>query len=192
MESEHNSQPSRTDSELPSDSGAMAPLRLAFGWRAFLSVATAAAHDLEARRGQADVKRPTRRCVIPGGWSATRTISGRSVDGFREVRHHPRFPCDDVRDGPTHRKLGGRYSAEKAGYRVHPWCSADSEPREARKLRLRVLQSYPTGQIWRGTLASRKDFQAAQPPGGEINAARKPVINKIRLPTANAAQSALR
>ena len=85
--------------------------------------------------------------------------SGQS--GFPDVRHHPRFPCDDVRDGPTHRKLGSRDFAEKAGYCVHPWCSADSEPREARKVCLRVLRSYPTGQIWRRTLASRKDFQAA-------------------------------
>jgi CRP-like cAMP-binding protein len=55
-----------------------------------------------------------------------------------------RFPCDDARDGPTHRKLGSRYLAGQTDYRVHAWCSADSEPRETQRVQLRVLWSYPT------------------------------------------------
>jgi len=48
MESEHNSQPSCTSSDaLAIQEQWTPPLRLAFSWRAFLSVATAAAHDLE-------------------------------------------------------------------------------------------------------------------------------------------------
>jgi hypothetical protein len=67
MESEHNLQPSRTDWVLPGaiQEHGSAPLPRAFGWRALLSVETAA-HDLEARHRQAEVP-------FPGGWSA-RTI----------------------------------------------------------------------------------------------------------------------
>jgi hypothetical protein len=68
--------------------------------------------------------------------------SGQS--GFRDARYHPRFPCDDARDGPTHRKLGSWYFAGKADYRVHAWYGPDSEPHETRSLHLRVLRSYPT------------------------------------------------
>src|ERR1019366_1826176 len=94
--------------------------------------------------------------------------------GFPDVPHHPRFPCHDARDGPTHGKLGSGNVAEKGGYQVDPWECADSEPREARKVRLRVLRSDPGGQVWRWPLASRRRFQA-----GRVNTAGKATIDKI-------------
>jgi len=41
--------------------------------------------------------------------------------GFPDVCHHPRFPCHDARDGPTHGKLGSGIVAEKGDYQVDSW-----------------------------------------------------------------------